>query len=400
MTKKVKHKVPELRFPEFHGDWETSRVDHFLVRYVNPVKVEPETIYKEIGIRSHGKGIFHKDPVTGEALGNKRVYWVHPEAFTVNIVFAWEQAVALTSSDERGYIASHRFLMFLPRENRADLKFVLLFFLRKRGKHLLELASPGGAGRNKTLGQDSFAELEITLPQREEQEKIARCLREVDEKLAQLRRKHELLQTYKRSIIQKLFSQEIRFKQDDGTTFTDWQKENFEDIANKISSKYDPITSDTKYPCIELESLVPNEGKLIRIFDSKEQESIKNKFRTKDVLFGKLRPYLRKFLLTKFEGVCSTEIWVLRGKKVLSKYLYYLVQTDRFYTISNVTFGSKMPRSDWDFISNFPFDYPCREEQEKIADFLTLIDQKIELVSRQIEYIEQFKKGLLQKMFV
>jgi type I restriction enzyme S subunit len=178
MSKRVKNIVPELRFPEFHGDWETARIDHFLVRYVNPVKVESATIYKQIGIRSHGKGIFHKEPVTGEALGNKRVYWVHPEAFTVNIVFAWEQAVALTSSNENGYIASHRFLMFLPREDRANLKFVLLFFLRKRGKHLLELASPGGAGRNKTLGQDSFAELEITLPKKEEQEKIASFLRQ------------------------------------------------------------------------------------------------------------------------------------------------------------------------------------------------------------------------------
>ncbi|WP_019488072.1 hypothetical protein [Kamptonema formosum] len=65
--------------------------------------------YKQIGIRSHGKGIFHKEAVTGRELGNKRVYWVHPNAFVVNIVFAWEQAVALTSSDENGFIASHRF---------------------------------------------------------------------------------------------------------------------------------------------------------------------------------------------------------------------------------------------------------------------------------------------------
>ncbi|WP_019488039.1 restriction endonuclease subunit S [Kamptonema formosum] len=65
------------------------------------------------------------------------------------------------------------FLMFLPKQNRASLKFVILFFLRERGKYLLELASPGGAGRNKTLGQQNFAGLEITLPKIAEQEKIA-----------------------------------------------------------------------------------------------------------------------------------------------------------------------------------------------------------------------------------
>jgi type I restriction enzyme, S subunit len=150
MTKKARRKVPELRFPKFNENWEIDRADHFLVRYVNPVDVQLDTEYKQIGIRSHGKGIFHKEPVTGRELGNKRVYWVHSEAFTINIVFAWEQAVALTSDAEKGFIASHRFLMFLPKQNRADLKFILLFFLRKRGKSLLGLASPGGAGRNKT----------------------------------------------------------------------------------------------------------------------------------------------------------------------------------------------------------------------------------------------------------
>ena len=87
MIKKVRKKVPELRFPEFHGDWQTDRIDHFLTRYVKPVDVQLETEYEQIGIRSHGKGIFHKDPVTGEKLGNKRVYWVHPEAFTCQYRF-------------------------------------------------------------------------------------------------------------------------------------------------------------------------------------------------------------------------------------------------------------------------------------------------------------------------
>jgi len=260
MIKKVRKKVPELRFPEFHGDWQTDRIDHFLTRYVKPVDVQLETEYEQIGIRSHGKGIFHKDPVTGEELGNKRVYWVHPEAFTVNIVFAWEQAVALTSSDEQGFIASHRFLMFLPKENRADLKFVLLFFLRRRGKHLLELASPGGAGRNKTLGQDSFAELKITLPQKEEQEKIASFLGSIDKRLTELRRKHELLQTYKRGVMQKIFSQEVRFKGAIGSLFPDWRKKKLSDIANIVGGGT-PDTYQEEYWVGQIQWFTPTELK-------------------------------------------------------------------------------------------------------------------------------------------
>ena len=199
----------QIRFTQPDGspfpDWETDRIDNFLVRYIDPVDVQSDTKYKQIGIRSHGKGIFHKDPVTGKALGNKRVYWVHPKSFVVNIVFAWEQAVALTSSEEEDFIASHRFLMFLPKKNRVNLEFILLFFLGSRGKSLLELASPGGAGRNKTLGQQNFSELKITLPKVEEQEKIANLLAAIDRKIETLSCQIDQTEQFKKGLLQKMF---------------------------------------------------------------------------------------------------------------------------------------------------------------------------------------------------
>ncbi|MFN6531235.1 restriction endonuclease subunit S [Nostoc sp. ChiSLP03a] len=199
----------QIRFTQPDGspfpDWETDRIDNFLVRYIDPIDVQSDTEYKQIGIRSHGKGIFHKDPVTGKALGNKRVYWVHPKSFVVNIVFAWEQAVALTSSEEEDFIASHRFLMFLPKKSRVNLEFILLFFLGSRGKSLLELASPGGAGRNKTLGQQNFSELKITLPKIEEQEKIANFLAAIDRKIETLSRKIDQTEQFKKGLLQKMF---------------------------------------------------------------------------------------------------------------------------------------------------------------------------------------------------
>ncbi|WP_334824460.1 restriction endonuclease subunit S [Nostoc sp.] len=279
-------------------------------------------------------------------------------------------------------------------------KIEFLFFWLKSQENLLKsMVSGTGIGAGK-LDLFQLQSLTTYRPDLAEQEKIASFLRAVDTRLNQLRRKRELLQTYKRGVMQKLFSQEIRFKGAIGSEFPDWERKNFGDMATKISSKYNPITDDNNYLCIELESIEPNTGRLIKIFDSLEQQSIKSKFRTDDVLFGKLRPYLRKFVLTEFEGVCSTEIWVLRGKRISSKYLYYLVQSHEFYKISNVSFGSKMPRSDWDFVSSFSFEFPCKKEQQKIVNFLAAIDRKIETLSRQIDQTEQFKKGLLQKMFV
>ena len=199
---------PRLRFPEFRdaGEWEKRKVSSLLARSVSPVSVAAEKTYHEIGIRSHGKGIFHKEPVLGKALGDKRVFRVEENALVLNIVFAWEQAVAVTSEAERGMIASHRFPMYKTKEGESDVDFIKFFFLTNKGKELLGIASPGGAGRNKTLGQKEFEKLEFLCPGKvEEQTAIARCLSSVDELIAAETRKLEVLKTHKKGLMQQLF---------------------------------------------------------------------------------------------------------------------------------------------------------------------------------------------------
>ena len=101
--------------------WRFVPFAEILTRVRNPVSVNNDTSYREIGIRSHGKGIFYKNPKTGEELGNKSVFWIEPECFVVNIVFAWEQAVAKTTIQEKGMIASHRFPMYKPKSSHLSL---------------------------------------------------------------------------------------------------------------------------------------------------------------------------------------------------------------------------------------------------------------------------------------
>jgi type I restriction enzyme S subunit len=156
--------------------WKFTTLGSVLERVVLPVVVEPSREYRQIGIRSHGKGIFHKPAVTGETLGEKRVFSVVPDALILNIVFAWEQAVAVTSAREAGMVASHRFPMYLPANGACDVRFLLQYFKTPRGKELLEIASPGGAGRNKTLGQQQFERLRVPMPPLSEQIDIANAL--------------------------------------------------------------------------------------------------------------------------------------------------------------------------------------------------------------------------------
>lgn len=156
--------------------WKLISLGSVLERVMQPVKVVSSNEYREIGIRSHGKGIFHKPLITGEQLGEKRVFHVVQDALVLNIVFAWEQAVAVTSDHEIGMIASHRFPMYRPIDGRCNVRFLLHFFKTARGKELLELASPGGAGRNKTLGQKEFERLKVPMPPASEQARIASIL--------------------------------------------------------------------------------------------------------------------------------------------------------------------------------------------------------------------------------
>ncbi|MEC5144553.1 restriction endonuclease subunit S [Chitinophaga sp. 212800010-3] len=173
---------------------------------------EKEIFYQEIGIRSHAKGIFHKEPVTGKSLGNKSVFWIEPDCFVVNIVFAWEQAIAKTTEAERGMIASHRFPMYKPKEGVLDLDYLLYFFKSAKGKNLLELASPGGAGRNKTLGQSEFLKLKIPVPPIEEQKEIVRLLNTADKEIELQKKKIEAIKQQKKGLMQQLLTGKKRLK--------------------------------------------------------------------------------------------------------------------------------------------------------------------------------------------
>ena len=124
----------------------------------------------------------------------------------LNIVFAWEQAVAVTSLAEKGMIASHRFPMYSARKKKAHVHFIKYFFLSEKGRELLGIASPGGAGRNKTLGQKAFENLEFLSPSTvDEQKEIANTLSSLDTLIAIQGQNLESLKTHKKGLIQQLF---------------------------------------------------------------------------------------------------------------------------------------------------------------------------------------------------
>ena len=180
---------------------------------------------------------------------------------------------------------------------------------------------------------------------------------------------------------------------------SDWTLDSIGAVISNKSKKYDPEKSEIDFPCIELEHLSQQTGEILGTVSAKDQKSIKNVFDENSVLFGKLRPYLRKFAKPKFQGVCSSEIWVLTSKKMQPNFLFQYVQTDGFSELTQIQAGSKMPRADWGSISNGEILFPIFEEQTKIASFLSAVDEKISQLTQKHQLLSQYKQGMMQKLF-
>ena len=362
-------------------------------RIVNPVDIRPNEYYHEIGIRSHGKGLFYKEKIEGRLLGNKRVFWIKEGALILNIVFAWEQAVSKTTSKEKGMIASHRFPMYLSKGRNADVDYLLHFFLTNKGKTLLELASPGGAGRNKTLGQVEFLKLRFSLPTLPEQQKIASFFTAIDQKISQLKQKKNLLEQYKKGVMQKIFSQEIRFKDDIGQEFPKWEmkmlgrlvKINKGEQLNKIE-----LTDTGNYPCL-------NGG----ILPSGYTDKYNSEADTITVSEGGNSCGFVNYMRHRFW--CGGHCYTIKGfdsNQLNNVYLFQLLKYNES-EIMRLRVGSGLPNIQKKDILCLQLVFAkSYNEQTKIANFLSAIDEKINYTQKQIEKAETWKKGLLQQMFV
>ena len=179
---------------------------------------------------------------------------------------------------------------------------------------------------------------------------------------------------------------------------SEWNYYTYNELINNKSDSYNPTKTTDNYKCIELEHINQETGTINGFISSLEQKSSKNKFNEGEVLFGKLRPYLKKYWLAKFNGVCSSEIWVLKTintNLIINKFIYYLVQQHYFLQLCNLSTGSKMPRADWNYIKDQNVAIPTINVQSKISSMLQLLDKKIELQSQKIKALKLYKKGLI-----
>lgn len=184
----------------------------------------------------------------------------------------------------------------------------------------------------------------------------------------------------------------IRFKGFSG----EWKDLPFSEIAERTSS-----TGKTgSLPGIEFEDIVSGEGCLNKDVYQKNCRKYGKIFREGDVLFGKLRPYLKNILLAEFRGIAIGDFWILRPGDNDSKFIYNLVNSEAFMRVANVSSGSKMPRADWNLVSSTMFLLPQdKVEQELIGKYFTSLDAQISASTSRLASLKQVKAACLQAMF-
>jgi type I restriction enzyme, S subunit len=153
------------------AEWKPLSEVASLVR--RAIKTKPDETYEEMGIRSFGRGTFKKPVLDGKQIGNKRIYCIHEGDLVFNNVFAWEKAIAVARKEDQGRVGSHRFITYVAHEGQATSAFLCHHFLSERGIEDIRAASPGSAGRNRTLGLKKLDNIIVPVPDYEEQKRFA-----------------------------------------------------------------------------------------------------------------------------------------------------------------------------------------------------------------------------------
>ena len=249
------------------------------------------------------------------------------------------------------------------------------------------------------ISKTGVMEIAVPIPDLPEQKRIGDYFKQLDNLITLHQRKYDKLVNVKKSCLEKMFPKngsnvpEIRF-----AGFTEaWEQRKFEDIAIRSST----MSSAPGLPRVEYEDIISGTGRLDKDLSKKESSKTGIEFHRGDVLYGKLRPYLRNWLLPAFSGLAVGDFWVLQPQSVDSSFLYRLIQSGQFDEVANQSTGTKMPRADWKLVSKTEFAIPQdMGEQAKIGHYFNDLDNLITLHQRELEKLQNLKKACLEKMFV
>lgn len=426
--------VPKLRFKEFDGEWHQSSLGQ-LTNYFKGYAFKSES-YKERGVRIIRVSDLGRDSIKYD---NDAIFLDEAESSDYENWMLKKHDIIITTVGSKPHLIdsavgrpiyiknnyegllNQNLLVLRPINNEIEPYFIFSQLLDNKYLTHIETIQRGNANQSNITVKD-LQEFKVFSTAKTEQTKIASFLSAVDEKISLLTEKHELLSQYKQGMMQKLFSQQIRFKTDDGGEFGEWEKLKFADSFNfyqtnsysrallsevgeimnihygDIHSKFSTLFDVSKevVPFIngEVDTSKISSEQYLRVGDlviADASEDYKDIGKTIEVIH-----------LDNSKVVAGLHTYIARPiKQCAMGFNGYLMQTFEVREqIKTLATGISVLGISKTNLGKVELKIPCLEEQTKIANFLSSIDQKIEKVAQQIEQTKQWKKGLLQQMFV
>ena len=396
-------RTPKLRFPEFIEEWEEKRLGDISTNIMYgigsaAIKYDGVNKYLRITDIDDSSRNFVPKPLTS------------PEGLIHNnyklsdgdIVFARTGASVGKSYLYKTSDGNLIFAGFLIKFNiiSANPYFVYSNTFRHYYDNWVSVMSvrSGQPGINA----EEYKLLPIGLPTKPEQQQIALFLTSVDSKIEQLSKKQELLREYKKGLMQKIFSQAIRFKADDGSDYPDWVEKKLGDVGKIVTGKT-PSTSNLELWNGGIDFITPTDisGNKYQMNTNRTVTKQQNiKVLPKGSIVYTCIASIGKMSITVFDSITNQQInSLIVSDKYSNEFVYYYLLKITPY-IKSTQASSTLPIiNKYDF-SRFEISLPSFEEQTKIANFLSSIDSKIEQIVKQLDETKQFKKALLQQMFV
>ena len=398
---------PRLRFKQANGSnypkWSEMPLGSIVSDNLDPVPT-PKEGYRRVGVYCHAKGTFQEDVPAEKVLDVDTMYRIHKNNLIVNITFAWEHAVAIVKSEDEGLLVSHRFPEYSFNEGQNPI-FYKYLVQRPYFRNQMSLASPGGAGRNRVLNKAQFKMIPVIVPCEEEQQKIADFLSSVDEVIAASEEEVANLETQKKAVMKKIFSQEVRFKRDDGSDFPEWMTSKLKFVCNDfiVPMRDKPKVFDGDIPWCRIEDI---KGKYFNTSLSGQYVSEKTvkemnlKIHPAGTVICSCSASLGTYAIAKQNLITNqTFIGLVCSDSVINEFLLYymMTQTEQLKKEAGGTTILYVSREKFENLDVF---VPCLEEQHLIADFLSDFDEAITAAKKELELWNELKKGLLQQMFV
>jgi len=398
-------KIPKLRFKEFSENWEEKKLSQF--SKIERGKFTPRPRNNPIYYNGNIPFVQTSDVVKSKGRINLFTQTLNNKGLQVSKLFT-KGTILITIAANIGYSGILEIDMACPDSLiglTCDDETYNVFL-----NYLLEIEQPkmdylAIDNAQKNINIDFLKPYKFQLPMLEEQKKIASFLTSIDKKIEQLSKKESLLKEYKKGVMQKLFNQEIRFKADDGSEFCDWEEVKLgkllkESKVKSTSSGQYEVLSSTK------DNIVLQSEYFNREIASKDNTGYKI-LKVNQLVFSPQNLWMGNINVnTKYNvGIVSPSYKIYDFKQnLLVGYGKYFLKTSRMmyeYGQASEQGASVVRRSlNIDLFNSIKVSLPCVKEQNKIANFLSSIDTKLEQVQKQLEQAKEFKKALLQQMFV